>query len=424
MSWREGLQPVRMQRVALVAPAAQLPDMLERVADAAVVELEPTDIEPARDAELRRRSEQAVTEGPVTALAGWVPAPALPKLRDALAPIGAAAVPLDHPSGVQPPTLLRQRGARAFDPLVKGYATVPYPDVDPTLVAGLAYVAMFGMMFGDLGHGLLLVAAAIVLRSGRIRKLEAITRAWPFVAGAGAAASVFGVLYGEFFGPTGLLPVVWLNPLDQPVTLLVTAVGVGAVLLGGAYALGTINRLREGGWGFALYSRTGIAGSLLFLALGFLAGGVYFDAGPIVAVGVSLGLAGLALAFVGLLATAGHGGAAVLQAVVELFDVVIRLGSNLVSFARLAAFGLTHAALGAVVWQGTTAAWGPGLAAVAAVAIFVTGNAVALTLEALVAGVQALRLEYYELFSRVFDTEGRPFRPWTLPTSQPTEVTS
>jgi V/A-type H+-transporting ATPase subunit I len=67
------------------------------------------------------------------------------------------------------------------------------------------------------------------------------------------------------------------------------------------------------------------------------------------------------------------------------------------------------------VWQGTTAVWGPGLAAVAAVALFLAGTAVALTLEALVAGIQALRLEYYELFSRVFDTEGRPFRPWVLP---------
>jgi V/A-type H+-transporting ATPase subunit I len=84
-----------------------------------------------------------------------------------------------------------------------------------------------------------------------------------------------------------------------------------------------------------------------------------------------------------------------------------------VSFARLAAFGLTHAALGLVVWDGTTALWGAGgLLVVAAVALFVVGNAVAFALEGLVAGVQALRLEYYELFSRVFTAEGRPFRPW------------
>jgi V/A-type H+/Na+-transporting ATPase subunit I len=103
---------------------------------------------------------------------------------------------------------------------------------------------------------------------------------------------------------------------------------------------------------------------------------------------------------------------------VELFDSVIRLGTNLVSFARLAAFGLTHAALGAIVWAGTTTLWAEGgLAALGAIVLFVVGNAVSFTLEAVVAGVQALRLEYYELFSRVFQDEGRRFRPWHLPTA-------
>lgn len=416
MSWREGLQPVRMQRIALMAPAADLEAMLERIGDAAVVELEPPDVEPTRDAELKRRMAQAVTRGPVGALAGWVPTPALLQLTDRLAPMGAAAVPLPPPRGIQPPTLLeRQRRGRAFDPLVQGYATVPYADVDPTFVAGLAYVVMFGMMFGDLGHGLLILVAAWLLRSGRLRRLAKVQRVWPFLAGAGVTAACFGVLYGEFFGPTGVIPVVWLAPLEEPVPLLGAAVAVGAFLLAGAYVLGTVNRVREGGWVYALYARSGIAGSLLFLALGLLAAGIYLGTDSLVALGVGLAVVASVLAFVGLLATAGGGAAGAVQASVELFDLIVRVGSNLVSFARLAAFGLTHAALSAVVWQGTTALWGPGLSAVAAVALFLVGNAVALTLEALVAGIQALRLEYYELFSRVFDTEGRPFRPWVLP---------
>ena len=97
-------------------------------------------------------------------------------------------------------------------------------------------------------------------------------------------------------------------------------------------------------------------------------------------------------------------------------DVVIRIGSNVVSFARLAAFGMTHAALAAVVWLATAALWQGGpLAKAAAVVVFVVGNVLTFGLEALVAGVQALRLEYYELFSRVFQGEGRPFRPWHIP---------
>ena len=115
-------------------------------------------------------------------------------------------------------------------------------------------------------------------------------------------------------------------------------------------------------------------------------------------------------------ATAGGGATGVTQATVALFDTVLRLGTNLVSFARLAAFGLTHAAIGLVVWDGTTALWDAGgLLVLAAVVLFVVGNAVAVALEGLVAAVQALRLEYYELFSRVFASEGRPFRPWHVP---------
>ena len=102
----------------------------------------------------------------------------------------------------------------------------------------------------------------------------------------------------------------------------------------------------------------------------------------------------------------------------ELFDGVIRLGTNVVSFARLAAFGLAHAALGAIIWDATTGLWSVGgLAYVAATVVFVVGNAFTFVLQAVVAGVQALRLEYYELFSRVFVSEGRPFRPWSVATS-------
>jgi V/A-type H+/Na+-transporting ATPase subunit I len=187
------------------------------------------------------------------------------------------------------------------------------------------------------------------------------------------------------------------------------------VLLAVAYALGVVNRVREGGWGYALYARSGIAGGSLFLALGLIAVGLYLRVSWMSITGQLLAVVGLVLAFVGLLAESGGGAAGGLQAGIELVDLVIRLAANLVSFARLAAFGLTHAALGAVVWQGTTAVWGPGPRAVAAALLLVVGNLVAFTLEALVAGIQALRLEYYELFSRVFEGEGRPFRPWQLP---------
>ena len=91
----------------------------------------------------------------------------------------------------------------------------------------------------------------------------------------------------------------------------------------------------------------------------------------------------------------------------------MRVGANAISFARLAAFGIMHGALTAIVWEGTVALWS-GALALLAVALFLAGNAVTFALEGLVAGVQALRLEYYELFSRIFAGEGRPFSPWSI----------
>ena len=111
------------------------------------------------------------------------------------------------------------------------------------------------------------------------------------------------------------------------------------------------------------------------------------------------------------------------QSVVELVDTVTRLGANVVSFARLAAFGITHAAIAGIVWAGTVALWVSGPLGIAgAVVLFVVGTALAFGLEALVAGIQALRLEYYELFSRVFTAEGRPFHPWLVPVVPAEEV--
>ncbi|MBC9713900.1 ATPase [Streptomyces sp. TRM66268-LWL] len=457
-----------MQRVAIVAPRSGLRDVLVRVADAGCVELDRADdtgqgglhgaaarrlhllrSEPAAprlsltepdldalqqagradllagEAQLEAHHDVAVRREAVAALAGWCPAAEVDRLSTRLAEAGGALVPLREPRGIDPPTLLRDTGTvrRSLVPLVRTYGTVPYADVDPSVPAGIAYVVMFGMMFGDAGHGALLLLGALLLRFGHPRRLASLRPMWPFVAGAGLMSTLAGFAYGEFFGPTGVLPVLWLDPLDEPVRLLGSAVGFGAFLLALAYAAGIVNRWREGGPRGALYAASGIAGATVFLGFAVLAAGVALHWPASVVSGSVIVAAGLVLAGAGLFAGSGGGASGALQTGIQLFDVVVRIGSNTISFARLAAFGLTHAALGEIVWQGTTglAALGPA-AAVAALLVFAVGNALAFALEALVAGVQALRLEFYELFSRVFDSEGRPFRPWHVPTQRSSEV--
>jgi V/A-type H+-transporting ATPase subunit I len=463
MRWRDGVLPVLMSRVAVVAPRSALRDVLVRVADAGTMEIDetapaesragpaaqalrrlPADSAVARtaatrpdldelvtagrrdllagEAELEAYHAEAVTHRDVAALAGWAPAAVVPDLSNRLAEVGATAVSLPLPRGEAPPTAVRTGPLRdAFGPLVRTYGAARYEDVDPTLPAGVAYVLMFGAMFGDLGHGTLLVLGALLARAARpdrrwLGRLASLRPHWLFIAAAGGSAALFGLAYGEFFGPTGLLRPLWLSPMEQPVPLLIGAVGLGALLLASAFVIGTVNRVREGGWPAALYSPSGLAGALLLAAAGaavaaWLLHGEWRWIGPAVLAAVAV----LLLA-VGLFARSGGGATGALQAGVELVDVVIRVGANIVSFARLAAFGLTHAVLAGIVWQATSALWhrGPALAVVA-VFVFMVGTALAAGLEAVVAGVQALRLEYYELFSRVFLDTGRPFRPWHVP---------
>lgn len=427
MPWREALATVRMERIAIVAPTAMLRDVLAQVGEAGTVELDDvasTDgsqekvTGEGRDVEIAKRAAGAVVKADVAAMAGWAPAEAVPPFAARLARSASAVVRLPKPRGVDVPTLLGGASFRqSLAPLVETYGTIAYADLDPTLLAAASYVLMFGMMFGDVGHGLLVVGLALAMRAGRPQQLARFRRGWPLVAGAGLSSMVFGFLYGECFGPTGLVPVVWLAPLDSPVPLLLAALGIGALLLAGAYAIGTINRWREGGWPLAAFAPSGIAGTALFGGVALIAAGWFLASGWLAVLGALTALTGLVLAFTGFLVAAGGGGAGWVQAIVELFDTVVRLGSNVVSFARLAAFGLTHAALGAVIWAGSTGLWrAGGVAGIAgAVALFAVGNVLAFALEALVAAVQALRLEYYELFSRVFQGQGRPFRPWRLP---------
>ncbi|MFJ3718496.1 V-type ATPase 116kDa subunit family protein [Streptomyces sp. NPDC090057] len=470
MPWHEPMTPVRMRRVAVVVPHTALRDALVRIAEAGCVELDraeaaapgpaalrlrrlrghPGPAAPengdaavlavaapdldllerpggagllAGEAQLEERAGSAVRRGEVAALAGWCPAAEVPRVAGRLAAAGGGLVPLPTPRGTDPPTLLRRAGRPSFTPLVTTYGTPRYADLDPSWPAGLAYVGMFGIMFGDLGHGALLLLGAMALRLGRPRRLVPLRRLWPFLAGAGLASMLAGAAYGEFFGPTGVLPVLWLAPLESPARLLTAAVVLGVGLLALAHAAGAVNRVREDGWAAGLYAASGCAGLLFYLGLALAAAGLVLGVRALAVGGAALAATGLALLVSGLFRATAGGGAGLAETAVRLFDTVVRAGTNTLSFARLAAFGLTHAALAGLVWRGTTALAGRGAGGVvAAVLLFAVGTAVSLGLEALVAGVQALRLTYYEIFSRLFETEGRPFRPWHVPAAERAEA--
>ena len=460
MRWTEGFRPVRMSRIAIVAPRMRLRETLVELAGTGLVDIdkrleaEPTvasktaaragraapqllarvagidDLERAGrwdlvagELELRRVAAQAVEHRGAAVLVGWMPASRVPELSSRLAPIGTSIVELAHPARAEPPTLMvGPRFVRPLRPLVDTYGTVPYADLDPSVFAGVSYVVMFGIMFGDVGHGLILSGLGLYLRQTARPGLQPLRHIWALIVGAGLASAVSGALYGEVFGPTGILPALWIVPSEQPITLLAAGLVAGSVLLAISYGVGMANRWREGGPGMLVFAPSGLAGTSLYAGGAAIVAGAFLSLGPLMVAGIALAGLGMALLFAGYLASAGGGFSGFMQAIVELVDTVIRTASNAVSFVRLAAFGLTHAIVGGTVWAATIAvsAWGA-LGLPLAAIVFVAGNAAAFALEALVAGLQALRLEYYELFNRIFAGEGRPFAPWRLPVSSEEE---
>jgi V/A-type H+-transporting ATPase subunit I len=454
--------PVPMQRIAVAAPADRLRAVLVGLAERGSVELagelpppagpaaeslqriggaaqrEQTTpslsaLEPdlktleagnARDllageVELDRRRRLAITQDDVAVLVGWTPSHEVSELRRSLAENDAAVVELPPPPEIPPTLLQRRRLAGPFRILVDTYGVLPYSDVDPTAFAAVAFVVMFGVMFGDVGHGAILAAFGVALARAQSGRLARFRPAWPLLVASGASGALFGLLYGEFFGPTDLVPTLWLAPLEQPLPLLSAAVVIGSVLLSISYLLGFANRWREKGPSAALYSEGGLAGGLVFAGIAVAALGWSGGSTPGTVAGLTTGLVGLALVFVGTLSRAGRSFAGVTRASIEVLDTGIRVGSNIISFTRLAAFGLMHAALSLVTLETTQrlASAGP-LGWVSALVVFLFGTVVALVLEGMVAGIQALRLEYYELFSRVFEEHGRPFTPFAIPIRQ------
>ena len=357
----------------------------------------------------RPLAEAAVTgvrgKGGLAVLAGWVPKRQLDALRESLDARfhGRYWLDLREPSPreiAEVPSLVRYPGwLRPYVPLVKSYGVPRYGEFDPALPFALTYLLLFGAMFGDIGHGaaIVLLSLAFARRLGRM--------AWVGVA-AGAVSMLFGLFYGSLFGYEDIIAPLWLSPLHDPIRVLTIAVafGVGFIvftLLANAYNKGVAGRASE-----ALFDSAGLAGLAFYLGVvGVLASwaGVLDIARP-AAMLAGLGIVVVA-AYKWVEAKAGLG-ERILVTVIETLETAINLFSNTLSFMRVAAFSLNHVALALAVFtlaRGLDAA-GHGIT-------LVLGNIVIIVLEGGIVAIQALRLMYYEGFSRFFSGDGREFVP-------------
>jgi len=346
--------------------------------------------------------------GSLATVGGWAPQDQLPRLRQMLAESFGdryelhARDPRADERLLVPSAIRHHRWLQPFARLVLNYGVPRYDEIDPTVPFAVSFVLMFGMMFGDVGHGIVIALAGILLRR--------LSQYAPLVVAAGISSTMFGLLYGSVFGYEHLLPALWLSPLTDPMRMLGVALawGIGFILL--ATALTIRNRIADGRLREALLGNHGTAGLVLYL--GLLAGAWrYATSGELDIGTVLLVCAALTAMFAHVwLRNPGIAtGEKTLIALMESFEAVMAYISNTLSFLRLAAFSLNHVALTITIFTVANMLQSPGNW----LTVFF-GNLFIVVLEGAIVAIQTLRLEYYEGFSRFFGGDGRAFRPLTL----------
>jgi len=362
------------------------------------------------DGKLAQAIRRFPKHGEVFLISGWVPVSDLERVRTAVNRAAGHPVAMEvlkpDPDRQSVPSLVRTpRWLQPFEALVTTFGLSSYQELDPTLIVTVSFLIMYGMMFGDLGHGLLLLLIGLWLRH---RRLDF----GIMVAAAGVSGMVFGLLFGSAFGHQ-IVRAGWLRPLEGMWTVLITAVGGGVVLLNIGFVLNLVNAWRSRDWPRLLLEKNGVAGLALYWTLIGGGLGVYFGILPKTIL-LFIPVLSLVLWLHEPLAKwlwrspSGSLGESLVTGFFELFETVTGYASNSLSFIRLGAFAVAHEGLSSLVVSYSKGRWG-GL-------VLLLGTVLLVGFEGVIVGIQALRLEYYEFFGRFFQGRGLPFVPLSLHT--------
>jgi V/A-type H+-transporting ATPase subunit I len=359
-------------------------------------------------------------------IVGWVPTFAVSELTQKLREVSQEILVEANPSkrghaDRDVPVALNNPGIlRAFQQLVTIYARPRYEEIDPTVLIALTFPLLFGAMFGDVGHGLVLTLLGALLASRRVRSLRSLAGLGVVVIICGLVAMGFGFLYGSVFGLEHVLPALWIRPMESIMQILVVAIVGGFALLSTALVLGIWNAWVERDWGKLLFANNGLSGLMLYWSLaGLVAGALIPDlAVPSTALIVLATISGSGVMLSDLLGRLIEGhrpliegslGTYVVQSAFELFETLISFLSNSLSYVRVGAFAVAHGGLSAVILilaEMVSPAHGPGYWAVLAL-----GNLFVIGFEGMIVAIQTLRLEYYEFFSKFFKGGGTRYVP-------------
>ena len=306
--------------------------------------------------------------------------------------------------------------------------TPDYFEINPTSIYMILYVAMFGMMFGDIGAGAIFVLLGFLLTRSR-RGLftfssNGIHKLGQILVSCGVSAVFFGFLYGEFF-LVGIMHPIFLRPLDNIGEISIIALVFGALQIILGLVLNTVNKLRSHDSLRAIFSGHGITGLTYYLAgivlaIAFIRTmnfGVFLQQGFYIF--TIIALISLVLIFLSpsIESMKRRRETKVSDKLIEGFgeglETFIVLIANSVSYIRLAAFAIAHGALGlaAVIFTPL----------IGNLPSYIIMNIIAFLVEGFAALIQSLRLMYYEFSTKFYVDNGVQYKPFRI-TSLKTKI--
>ena len=348
---------------------------------------------------------------------------------DDMEEVEVVILPPDADAYCTPPTVLKNGWfTRPFAMLVEMYGLPKYNGFNPTAFVAITYTLLFGIMFGDLGQGFLLFLGGLIL--GRKSK-----QAGGIVARCGLSSMIFGTLYGSVFGFEELLDPIYesfgidflpLKIFKQSTFILLTAVGIGIFLILVSMLINIYIGFKEKNYEKAIFGCNGIAGLVFYasvctgvvctimlkievMSLPFK---IFLIAIPLICIFCRVPFS-IAVKYKKWKLSEDEEemtiGGFIVENFFEMFEFLLSYVSNTMSFLRVGGFVLSHAGMMMVVMT----LMDMSNAGVKPVTLII-GNLFVMAMEGMIVAIQIIRLEFYEVFSRFYESDGKEFVPMSV----------